>query len=166
MDDPFTQVHEALIGFVKSDPTMRSLVPNIVELRGADDSYTSVTVEELPRLILMPSEEFLMEVKDSHEAAIRAAWHWELGTGEKWPRSMLYKATWQLFRVLAPARTELQAGGAKELKWNGRPFVYDVTLASSQPVWGTRDRNKNSRGWVSLLTCIVLMHFARKDLPP
>ena len=167
-DDPFTQVHDALLALAKADTTLIGLVPNIVELEGdrTDAAQTDASVEELPRLMLKPDEDFLKEVRDSHEATIRATWNWELETGDKWPRAMLYPVIWRLFRVMAPARTLLKSGGASELTWNSRAFVYDVSLTTVKPDWDVRNRNRNSHGWNAILACTVTMNFLRTNLPP
>lgn len=166
-DDPFTQVHDALIALAKADATLIGLVPNIVELEGdrTDAAQTDASVEELPRMILVPDKPFLKEVRDSHEATIVATWNWELETGDKLPRTF-YPIVFRLFRVMTPARTKLKAGGASELTWSSRAFVYDVSPTIITPDWDVRNRNRNSHGWNAILACVVGMNFLRTSLPP
>ena len=163
--DPFSLVFDKLWELAEvSQPLMRLVSPgNLIKFNKAQDRdplKQQILTADLPELVLTgvgSTEANLLE--SSCSSKIVRQYSFILSTGDYRITSFLLPVQFALFCALADYQAVLCP-----LQWKSKTFITQANWVSLSEGMSNPELNRGIKGWSSLWTCMVEMHFSTADL--
>lgn len=161
--NPFSIVYDALWGLVSNHKPLAELVHIENRIRFDDKRDRSplkdeISERDLPELRLISQGASLQLERTTNTTTLVQTYQFGVSTGEQRFDS-LYDVNWELIRALSKWQTEIM-----ELTWNSKPFILRLNPTDFATGVVDVDLNRGIKGWSSLWTVLVEMHFATIDL--
>lgn len=160
MANPFQQVQDGLWQLVEGHHEVDAIVRkgNRIKFDTRDPMKDAIAAADVPELILVPTDGVANLGQTSSSSMVEKQYQWMITTGEMATESV-NALEWFIFTTHTNWSTVMGA-----LTYDGQSFVKRVALSSSRTGFQDRDRNRGVKGWSSLWTVHVEMHFKTSSL--
>lgn len=178
--DPFSQVERALWTMLEAHEgfTDRVRSGNRVKFSGGNSRSPmkdEVSAADLPEVRIIPAGKVEQLEIDSTACHVAGTWQIQIATGDqrtdeagdlagsdKAYGASVFPVQWEILRALQGWRTHI-----KTLTWSGETFVtaFKIGGPTSEGTTDT-DLNRGVKGWSSILSVTVFMHFAVSLMEP
>jgi len=159
--DPFTQVYNGLWEMAEANDRLMSFVKVRNRIKYDDNLGPKENVSEadLPELMLVSdgSPSFNI-ISNSHDTRITKGYKWSLATGDLNLENYNVIA-WELLRSMGRWKNVLCS-----LTWNDCTFVRHFEMVSAEEGIQFLDENRGIRGWATVVSLTVDLHFSTTQL--
>lgn len=165
LPEPFTLVYRALFDLALRHPSFVSLVKigNRVSFAvddNRDPIKQNVITADMPEVTLITEGMSAANIhQTSSTSSIRRRYSFIIVTGDYRVNYALYPVEWYLFCAMVGWKTTLG-----NLTWHGATFVKNANLVSLTEGESDSRRIKGTKGWTSIWSVDVEMHFSSSHL--
>ena len=163
-DNPLTLTYTALWTMIEAYPNLDDLVRIGNRIRFDSETDRSpqknrVQAADLPELTLITNGGTPNLCETSSSSKFIRRYSWWISTGDNRLNEKLYQVEWAVLVAMTNWKQVLTA-----LQWKGKSFVKRTAVTDISEGMSNPQLNRNIKGWSSLWTCEVEMHFKTSDL--
>lgn len=162
-DDPLSLVYEGLWKLVEDFEPFKDAVRegNRIRLDGRSRNPMKANVQaaDLPEVILHPQGGESNLHANSSESRLTRRFAFLISTGDMRIDYLHFPLQWHVLRALTNWKEKIG-----ELVWKGHAFLVDVNMPDTQEGESDPDRNRNIKGWSSIVTIETVMEFPTRLL--
>lgn len=160
MSDPFTLVYDATWACAQEHPSFDSLIAagNRVKFDDRSPYHDRYRAADVPELALTSEGGSYNLRASSSSTQVTRRYDWVLTTGDM-RLSVLNPLSWMLLQSMTRLFAQLRA-----LTWEGEQFVTRCQTLSARDGESEAARLANIRGWTSVQSFEIDMHFSTTEL--
>lgn len=152
LDDPFSQVYEALWQLVERNEKLRTYLPlrNRIKYEEQTDPKFNISDADVPELSLM-QENISFDIHcNSSQRGMTRTYIWGVASGDFRINPVYNAMSFELYRCMIDWESTLC-----ELIWEDCRFVQQLRLRSAEEGTFMSDKNRGILGWSAIWTCEV-----------